>query len=168
MAERLGATLVELPDVGHSPAVDAPDAVADAIAALYVGSLTAGGTGHQRPKRPLETPDPHVDDLQRQSDGCGGLFRRPLQHRRPPLRQPDHPRVVPEVVVAQVRVAVEAELDHDAAMERRGKEVGEQIGAWLLLQQFPVLRRHPRRRRSSPNPASRAIPYRSQTSSSAP
>ncbi len=35
MAERLGATLVELPGVGHSPAVDAPDAVADAIAALY-------------------------------------------------------------------------------------------------------------------------------------
>jgi pimeloyl-ACP methyl ester carboxylesterase len=38
MAERLEARLVELPDVGHSPAVDAPEAVADAIAALYVGT----------------------------------------------------------------------------------------------------------------------------------
>ncbi len=35
MAERLGARLVELPDVGHSPAVDAPEAVADAVSALY-------------------------------------------------------------------------------------------------------------------------------------
>ncbi len=35
MADRLGATLVELPDVGHSPAVQAPDATAAAIAALY-------------------------------------------------------------------------------------------------------------------------------------
>lgn len=34
MAERLDATLLELPDVGHSPAVDAPDAVADAVAGL--------------------------------------------------------------------------------------------------------------------------------------
>ena len=37
MAQRLEATLLELPDVGHSPAVDAPDAVAEAIAALYAG-----------------------------------------------------------------------------------------------------------------------------------
>ena len=36
MAKRLGATLLELPGVGHSPAVDAPDAVADAVAALIV------------------------------------------------------------------------------------------------------------------------------------
>lgn len=35
MAERLGAALVELPDVGHSPAVEAPDLLADAIAAMY-------------------------------------------------------------------------------------------------------------------------------------
>lgn len=34
MAERLGARVVELPDAGHSPAVDAPGATADAIAAL--------------------------------------------------------------------------------------------------------------------------------------
>ncbi|MEO8107403.1 MAG: alpha/beta hydrolase [Actinomycetes bacterium] len=34
MAKRLDATLVELPGVGHSPAVDAPDAVADAVAQL--------------------------------------------------------------------------------------------------------------------------------------
>jgi pimeloyl-ACP methyl ester carboxylesterase len=38
MAERLEARLVELPDVGHSPAVDAPDAVARAIAELYAGA----------------------------------------------------------------------------------------------------------------------------------
>jgi len=37
MAQRLEAALLELPDVGHSPAVDAPEAVADAIAALYAG-----------------------------------------------------------------------------------------------------------------------------------
>lgn len=35
MAQRLGATLVELPGVGHSPAVAAPEPVASAIAALY-------------------------------------------------------------------------------------------------------------------------------------
>ena len=38
MAQRLEATLLELPDVGHSPAVDAPDAVAEAITALYRGA----------------------------------------------------------------------------------------------------------------------------------
>jgi pimeloyl-ACP methyl ester carboxylesterase len=32
MAHRLNATVVELPEAGHSPAVDAPDAVADVIA----------------------------------------------------------------------------------------------------------------------------------------
>jgi pimeloyl-ACP methyl ester carboxylesterase len=35
MAERLDARLVELPDVGHSPAVEAPEAVTEAIVALY-------------------------------------------------------------------------------------------------------------------------------------
>jgi pimeloyl-ACP methyl ester carboxylesterase len=34
MAERLGAAIVELPGVGHSPAVEAPDVVADAVARL--------------------------------------------------------------------------------------------------------------------------------------
>ena len=34
MAERLGARLVELPEAGHSPAVDDPEATADAIASL--------------------------------------------------------------------------------------------------------------------------------------
>lgn len=38
MAERLDATLVELPGVGHSPAVDSPDAVADAVAGLFRAS----------------------------------------------------------------------------------------------------------------------------------
>lgn len=35
MAERLGASLVELSGVGHSPAVEAPGAVAEAVARLY-------------------------------------------------------------------------------------------------------------------------------------
>ncbi len=35
MASRLGATVVSLPAVGHSPAVEAPEKVADAIAALF-------------------------------------------------------------------------------------------------------------------------------------
>jgi pimeloyl-ACP methyl ester carboxylesterase len=35
MASRLGAAVTELPDAGHSPAVDAPDAVADAIVSLF-------------------------------------------------------------------------------------------------------------------------------------
>lgn len=39
MAARLGADLVELADVGHSPAVDAPDAVADAIASLLAKTV---------------------------------------------------------------------------------------------------------------------------------
>jgi pimeloyl-ACP methyl ester carboxylesterase len=37
MAATLDAALLEIPAAGHSPAVDAPDAVADAIAALLVG-----------------------------------------------------------------------------------------------------------------------------------
>jgi pimeloyl-ACP methyl ester carboxylesterase len=37
MAATLGATLVEIREAGHSPAVDAPDAVADAVAALLPG-----------------------------------------------------------------------------------------------------------------------------------
>lgn len=36
MAKRLDATLVELPGVGHSPAIEAPEAVADAVAGLLL------------------------------------------------------------------------------------------------------------------------------------
>ena len=39
MAARLDADLVELPEVGHSPAVDVPDAVADAIASTLTRSV---------------------------------------------------------------------------------------------------------------------------------
>ena len=67
------------------------------------------------------------------------LLGRSLQQRRAPLRQPHHSRVVAEVVVAQIGVPVETELDDDAAPERRGKEVGEQVGSRLLLEQRPVL-----------------------------
>ena len=39
MASRLGATVVSLPSVGHSPAVDAPEEVANAIAALLTDNV---------------------------------------------------------------------------------------------------------------------------------
>jgi pimeloyl-ACP methyl ester carboxylesterase len=39
MAARLGATVVLLPAAGHSPAVDAPNDVATAIASLFSDSV---------------------------------------------------------------------------------------------------------------------------------
>jgi pimeloyl-ACP methyl ester carboxylesterase len=39
MAQHLKAAVVELPGAGHSPAVDAPDDVADAIARLFPNNV---------------------------------------------------------------------------------------------------------------------------------
>ena len=65
------------------------------------------------------------------------------------LGQPDHPRVVAEVVVAQLGAAVQAELAHHGAGERAHQEVGEHVGAGLLLEERARAARGRRTRRSS-------------------
>ena len=54
--------------------------------------------------------------------------------RRPALREPDHAAVVAEVVVAQLGVAVEAELADHGVLERAREEVGEEVRAGLLVE----------------------------------
>ena len=176
MAERLGATLVELPDVGHSPAVDAPGRGGRRRRQLVHGQrvsspplrggqitqcLTSGSSAASSPRIPTSTTSSGSP-----MDAAASSAAR-CSNRRPPLRQPHHPRVVTEVVVAQVRVPVETELDHDAPMERRRKEVGQQIGTRLLLQQRAVLLGS-RVDAVAVRTRQPAIPYRSHTSSSAP
>ena len=51
------------------------------------------------------------------------------------LGQPHHPGVVAEVGVAQLRPPVQPELPHDGAGEGPHQEVGEQVGAGLLVEQ---------------------------------
>ena len=67
------------------------------------------------------------------------------------LGEPDHAAVVAEVVVAQLREPVEAELDDHRAVERRREVVGEHVGAGLGLEQ----RAHPLRRRRTPRSSRR-------------
>ena len=50
------------------------------------------------------------------------------------LGEPQHARVVAEVGVAQLGVAVEPELAHHRVLERARQEVGEEVRAGLLLE----------------------------------
>ena len=58
--------------------------------------------------------------------------RRALGRRRAPLGQPHDAAVAAEVRVAQLGVAVEAELADDGVLEGAGQEVGQEVGAGLL------------------------------------
>ena len=83
------------------------------------------------------------------------------------LGQPYDARVVGEVGVAQLRVAVEAELLEHRPRERPDQEVREQVGAGLLGEEAG----DPLRTAVdvvAVQPASRRIPSRSHTASSAP
>ena len=67
------------------------------------------------------------------SPRCGGLGARPRRRRRT-LGEPHDPRVVTEILVAQLGVAIEPELAHDRVLERAREEVGQEVGAGLLLE----------------------------------
>ena len=73
---------------------------------------------------------------------------------RSALREPDDPRVVAEVVVAELRVAVEPEPAHDDAVEAADEEVGQVVGAGLVVQRA----RPSRRARSSGRPRAARSP----------
>ncbi len=73
-------------------------------------------------------PDPRCRPL------GGGAGRR-----RGALGEPQHARVVAEVVLAQLGVAVEPELAHHRALESPREEVGEEVRARLLGQRLPNL-----------------------------
>ena len=49
------------------------------------------------------------------------------------LREPHDPRVMAEIFVAQLGMAVEAELANDGVLERAGEEVRQEVRARLLL-----------------------------------
>ena len=63
---------------------------------------------------------------------AGGALGLCPQLRGRPLCEPGDSRVVAEVVVAQLRVAVEPERAHDGAVERADEEVGEEEDARLV------------------------------------
>ena len=108
-----------------------------------------------------------VDHAQRQADGRGRLVGTPAQVGGGPLGQPDRVGVVAEVGVAQLGMAVEAELGQHGAGERPHQEVGEHVRARLLLE--PP--RQPLRAAVdvvAVQPREPLRPSRSQTSSSAP
>src|SRR5262249_11791016 len=77
--------------------------------------------------------------------------------------EPHHARVVTEVLLAQLGVAVQPELAPDRVLERPGQEVGEEVRARLLLQRLAnflprehvvaVIARQPR----EPEPIQRAV-----------
>ena len=77
-----------------------------------------------------------LDDGQRQADPVGGGLGQRAQLVVGLLGQPHHPRVVAEVVVAQLGLAVQAELAAiDGAGEGADQEVGQQVGARLLVEE---------------------------------
>src|SRR3954467_12042664 len=69
--------------------------------------------------------------LDRQPDARRRRLRRALGGRRAPLRQPHHASVEAEVDVAQLGMAIAAELAHDRGLEGAREEVGEQVRARL-------------------------------------
>src|SRR5581483_6103185 len=74
-----------------------------------------------------------LSDLERQREpGGGGFGLRPEPVGRL-LREPDDALVIAEVVVAQLGVAVEPEAAPDDAVEGADEEVGEVVGARLVL-----------------------------------
>src|SRR5262245_39929875 len=72
---------------------------------------------YQRLQGTLESRVAHLADLERQPKRRRGALGRELRAERRPLGQPHDARVVAEVVVAELRVAVEPELLHDGVLE---------------------------------------------------
>src|SRR3954467_9320648 len=86
-------------------------------------------------REPLELAlEPRVTNLahlERQPDARRRRLRRAFGGRRAPLRQPYHASVEAEVEVAQLGMAIEAELAHDRVLEGAREEVGEEVRARL-------------------------------------
>src|SRR6185312_9618245 len=86
---------------------------------------------HQTGERLLQPGYPDVDPGQRQAEPPRHPVRLGRQRRRRLLGQPDQPGVVPEVVVPQLRVPVQAEPGQHGPVEAAQQEVGEHVGAGL-------------------------------------
>ena len=98
-------------------------------------------------------PSPRLADPRAAGRARGCALRAPAQLAGRPLREPDDARVVAEVVVAQLRVAVEPEPAQDDAVEAADEEVGQEVRAGLVVRE-----RAARRARSSAAPSSRGSP----------
>src|SRR5580704_15407112 len=83
---------------------------------------------------PLEALVAGLTNLERQPDPRRGALCGRARRRRRPLREPDHARVVAEVVVAELRIAVEPELPPHRVLERPRQEVREEVRAGVLLE----------------------------------
>src|SRR3954451_17146593 len=83
---------------------------------------------------PFESGVADLADRERQSDPLRSAACGALGGRRAALREPDHAAVGAEVVVAQLGMAGEAQLADDGVLERPGEEVGQEVGAGLLLE----------------------------------
>ena len=98
--------------------------------------------------------------------GRGARLRR--RFRIVELRQMHDAPIGAEIVVAQLREAVEAEAPDHQRVEMPGEEVGEVEGSGLLVRRAPRTPPRRRRRRSNAAPAMRATPSSASTRSSAP
>src|SRR6188472_2186698 len=75
----------------------------------------------------LESGVADLAHLERQADALPGAPRGALRRGRAALREPHDAAVGAEVVVAQLGVAVEAELADHGVLERAREEVGEEV-----------------------------------------
>src|SRR3954471_15291773 len=103
------------------------------------GGASAGhadGRGRRRAEQlaeaALEPVLPHLAYLERQPDAGRCSLGGGARARRRPLREPQHARVAAEVGVAQLGVAVQAELAHHGVLERAREEVRQEVGARLV------------------------------------
>ena len=133
-------------------------------------SSPAGARGRRRPPRAPRAEDRYA--LRLRSAAARSSERRLL-------REPDDARVMAEVRVAQLRVAVEPERADDAALEGAHEEVGQEVRAGLLGQRLAHLvegehvvagvaaqtRARPRPR--SPRRARRRVPQSANATASA-
>jgi len=95
-------------------------------------STCAGMLAGESFELPLEAAAANCPHFERQADPRGGALGRRVRGAGRTLREPYHARVVAEVLIAQVWVAVEPELVDDRVLECPRKEVGEEVGPRLL------------------------------------
>ena len=96
-----------------------------------VGERSPSGRRRYR-SRPLEAAVARGYDGEREAESSSGVLGEGTQLGGLVLGQPDDAGVVAEVLVAQLRPPVQAELGLDGARERLHQEVGEQVGAGLV------------------------------------
>ncbi len=138
------ATLVpRSPPGAHPPAMSTPEAETSAPGRSS-GPIVGAPLGRSVPARldqqPLQCERQPllagVEDRQRQAQVRGSSAGRVLETGSGVLAQPHHALVLTEVVVTQLRVSVESQLGQDRPLEGPDQEVGEQVGARLVLEEL--------------------------------